>query len=650
MVEPRASMDPLDGNNYPTWKVQMRMVLMKLGVWRIVEGTEVPPGDDEIVALRKYNDRKDKALATIVLAVKTNLLYLIGDPQDPVEVWDKLSNQFQKKTWANKLALRRKLHGLRLRDQEPVQEHIKAMVEVFDELAVIGEAIDEEDRVVQILASLPDSYGMLVTALEANAEVPKLELVTERLLNEERKMKEKAAFSGNNNSNGNVFPGNCHSGENALLASNKFRNSPRTCYYCGKVGHIKAFCDELKKKNEEQQQEENRRTAIANFSKCAGKTEESSDEEYECIALVSEVMNECSEWIVDSAAGAHMCKYRKEFKSLKKLKCPKKVKVGNGQYVVAHSEGTVKLLVKVGCKVRKVKLHNVLFVPDLKYNLLSVSKAAALGKQIIFNKNGCHIVDNSTGEIIGTATKNGELYQVECVSRDEENQIKKGSVYMRGMEKALISVKKNNFSQEMMGRLNLIKTDKQKSCVRPNIVEGQGNYKSHTFKEENNDNLEVMTVYDDEVRINAMKPKEQEFQEDKKSKKNEFQEDKKSREVHFQEDMTNALKAKEQNVGEDTKTGLGVYKQNLRTEKSNSRATKTKMNTRSKINIGGGQSSKLQEDKKSSFLQHFQSCNGSALFSKENYVTNRQGYLMSQVFHDFPDSSKSTETSLSDLD
>ena len=63
------------------------------------------------------------------------MLYLLGDPQDPEEVWRLLSNQFQKKTWANKLALRRKLHGLRLKDQEPVQEHIKKMVEVFDELA-----------------------------------------------------------------------------------------------------------------------------------------------------------------------------------------------------------------------------------------------------------------------------------------------------------------------------------------------------------------------------------------------------------------------------------------------------------------------------------------------------------------------------------
>ena len=136
--------------------------------------------------------RRDRALATIVLLVDPSLLYLIGDPDDPVVVWNKLADQFQKKTWANKLALRRKLYSLRLKDGDSVQEHVKVMIEIFDSLAAVGDPVKEEDRVVHLLASLPDSYGMLVTALEANAEVPKMEIVTERLLHEESKLKERA--------------------------------------------------------------------------------------------------------------------------------------------------------------------------------------------------------------------------------------------------------------------------------------------------------------------------------------------------------------------------------------------------------------------------------------------------------------------------
>ena len=82
---------------------------MKMGVWRIVDGTEDAPDEYDAVAYRKYVERRDKALASIVLAVHPSLLYLLGDPQDPEEVWEKLCNQFQKKTWANKLVLKNKL-------------------------------------------------------------------------------------------------------------------------------------------------------------------------------------------------------------------------------------------------------------------------------------------------------------------------------------------------------------------------------------------------------------------------------------------------------------------------------------------------------------------------------------------------------------
>ena len=58
----------------------------------------------------KYLLRRDCALATIVLSVDPTLLYLLGpDPKNAAVVWKKLAGQFQKKTWANKLLLRRKL-------------------------------------------------------------------------------------------------------------------------------------------------------------------------------------------------------------------------------------------------------------------------------------------------------------------------------------------------------------------------------------------------------------------------------------------------------------------------------------------------------------------------------------------------------------
>jgi hypothetical protein len=174
--------------NYSTRKVQCRMALMKED---LVSGTEAEP--DTADRRAAYATRKDKALvlAIIVLAVEPKLLYLVRDPVDPEVVWKKLGDQFQRKSWANKLELKRKLFSMKLTNDGSVQKHIKPMTEVLDELSIVDEPVKEEDRVVHLLASLPDSYSMLVTALEANADVPKLE-VTESLLHEERKQRNRS--------------------------------------------------------------------------------------------------------------------------------------------------------------------------------------------------------------------------------------------------------------------------------------------------------------------------------------------------------------------------------------------------------------------------------------------------------------------------
>ncbi|KAF2354185.1 Reverse transcriptase RNA-dependent DNA polymerase [Trinorchestia longiramus] len=185
----KSCMKPLNERNYPTWKIHMRMCLVKYKLWDIVLGTETISSTADEAARRKFESHRDLALATIVLGVDQSQLYLLGDPTDPVEVWRKLQNTFQKKSWVNKFRLKKKLFNMKLENGQNLQDHLKVCVELFEELAIIGNAMEEEERVIILLSSLPDRFSTLVTALEAHEKIPAWELVTERLLNEERRQR-----------------------------------------------------------------------------------------------------------------------------------------------------------------------------------------------------------------------------------------------------------------------------------------------------------------------------------------------------------------------------------------------------------------------------------------------------------------------------
>ena len=63
------------------------MALIHDGLWGIVNETEQAPAPDD--NHMKFTSRQDPALATIVLAVEPSIcmLYLIGNPKDPIVVW-----------------------------------------------------------------------------------------------------------------------------------------------------------------------------------------------------------------------------------------------------------------------------------------------------------------------------------------------------------------------------------------------------------------------------------------------------------------------------------------------------------------------------------------------------------------------------------
>ena len=126
---------PLRGQkNYQTWKIQVKMALIRENTWEFVNGSEECPQQADRDAYKKYCKRRDRALATIVLTLDPELLYLAENIDDHIQVWNKLEKNFQTKSVARKFALRKKLSNTKLQDGTSIQSHVKIFSETFSNL------------------------------------------------------------------------------------------------------------------------------------------------------------------------------------------------------------------------------------------------------------------------------------------------------------------------------------------------------------------------------------------------------------------------------------------------------------------------------------------------------------------------------------
>jgi hypothetical protein len=168
------------------------------------------------------------------------------------------------------------------------------------------------------------------------------------------------------------------------------------CYNCGKPGH---FVKECRRKNPK----------LNNIRASAATMEES----HLFVSTVGRRLMEC--WLIDSGASQHQTPRKDWFAEYKDIE-PRKVFLGDNHALEAIGIGSVKLALHVGGRVIQGTLTNVLHVPELSGNLMSVSKMVSQGMRVQFDGAGCKILAKE-GNVIGCALRSQNLYKLDAVTK-----------------------------------------------------------------------------------------------------------------------------------------------------------------------------------------------------------------------------------------
>ena len=395
-TEDKWSIEKLGSLNWMTWKFQMRHLLLGKGLWGFVDGSE-NLSDEATDELKKEFERKSqKAFSTLVLAVETSQLYLITSCETANEAWNVLKKHFERETLSNKLFLKKRYFRTEMKEGTRMEVHLKDMKELTDRLAAIGAPVSEEDQVVTLLGSLPQSFATLVTALEAKvSEDLSLSFVQQALLNEERKQLEHLSKRQVTNDS------------DAALIGNTYYNKQRKkfkCYECGGIGHFRKNCPNNQMKFDQQHD-----------AKISDRNNNHSNIDHAFIT--DDISSKTTmKWLIDSGASCHMTNDKDLFQEYNAYDSPEHVSLGDGRTVEAFGSGIIPIYMLLdNSRKQKSTFYDVLYVPKLTTNLFSVRAASKKGKIIKFDIDSCKIYDQSNN-LCATGKMLGKLYQLNCQS------------------------------------------------------------------------------------------------------------------------------------------------------------------------------------------------------------------------------------------
>lgn len=117
-------------------------------------------------------------------------------------------------------------------------------------------------------------------------------------------------------------------------------------------------------------------------------------------------------WYVDSGATCHMTDNKNLLKSYV-VDTPRLFTVANNQKMHSEGHSEVELLLKGQPEV--TKLNEIIFVPGLSTNLISVGKIASKGLEVHFDTEKCNVYCGKMP--VASATKVYGIYELDTVTQ-----------------------------------------------------------------------------------------------------------------------------------------------------------------------------------------------------------------------------------------
>lgn len=336
-----------------------------------------------------------KTKAKLILTIDSSLYVHIKSVETTYELWKKLKNLFDDSGFTRRISLLRSLISIRLENSVSMTSYVTQIIETSQKLSGTGFNINDEWVASLLLAGLTEKYSPMIMAIEHCGIPLTSDAIKTKLLDMEENgnVGDSSAFASFKK---NRSVGNTATIDNAQMSKSK----PKviTCYKCKQTGHYRNQCTFSKKD-------------LSNKNK----NERTDSNAFSAVFLNGEFCK--SDWYIDSGASVHLTANEKWLSNVSRDLMIKEIVVANKDKVPVLCSGNVQITTKTRTCEYDITIENVLCVPKLTTNLLSVSQLISKGNKVSFNKDGCQIF-NQVGVLVATASLLNGVYKLNMPEYD----------------------------------------------------------------------------------------------------------------------------------------------------------------------------------------------------------------------------------------
>ncbi|XP_009777772.1 uncharacterized protein [Nicotiana sylvestris] len=344
------------GEKYEFWSIKMKTLFKSQGVWELVEEgfVDQASSNEEVEKLKKIKKKDAKALCFIQQAVHDTIFSRIAAATTSSQAWKILKKEFQGSAKVITVKLqtyRREFETLSMKSNESIQTYLSRVSSLVNQMKSYGEDISEEIVVAKVLRSLTPKFEHVVVAIEESHDL--------WVVFEEEDVKEAK--------------------EEVEIEEDQMKRN-KIGYFCAITAESQVI----------------RKLIVVKSRR---------------MKITKQVLQKkMTMRILDSGCSNHMSEIRSLFKELDESK-KSDVRLGDNKKIQVEGRGTVRIRTSQGnAKI----LEDVMFVPSLSHNLLSIRQLMVSGYSISFDDGFCTIRSKKSGQTIATVPMtNNKMFPLE---------------------------------------------------------------------------------------------------------------------------------------------------------------------------------------------------------------------------------------------